>query len=196
MTPRASPLDIAAATPADVPLILAMVRELADYERAPEQVVATEALLGEALFGARPTAEAVVARVAGEAVGFALFFHNFSTWLGRRGLYLEDLYVRPPARGRGVGRALLVHLATIARQRGCGRFEWSVLDWNEPAIRFYRALGAAAMDEWTVFRLDRDGIERLAALIEAEPGGGPLAHDAGSAASSPASTAPPKEQGR
>jgi GNAT superfamily N-acetyltransferase len=146
----------------DVPLLLALVRELAAYEREPDAVLATEAMLDDALFGARPAAEAVVAEADGAAVGFALFFHNFSTWTGRRGLYLEDLYVRPAARGRGVGRALLAHLAGLAVARGCGRFEWSVLDWNAPAVGFYRALGARAMDGWTTMRLDGAALARLA----------------------------------
>ena len=146
----------------DVPTILALIRELAEYERAPHEVVATEARLEESLFGAQPAAEVLLGEAAGEPVCFALFFHNFSTWLGRRGLYLEDLFVRPAVRGHGYGRALLVRLAQIARERDCGRMEWAVLDWNEPAIQFYRKLGARPNDEWTIFRLMGDGIGRLA----------------------------------
>lgn len=155
-------IAIRPAVPADVPVILRFVRELADYEREPDAVEATEPMLAESLFGEAPAAEAVIAEHAGETVGFALFFHNFSTWTGRRGLYLEDLYVTPAARGLGAGRALLVHLAGIAVARGCARFEWSVLDWNTPAIDFYRAMGAVAMDEWTVQRVSGDALVRLA----------------------------------
>lgn len=146
----------------DVPVILGLIRELADYERAPEEAVATEDQLRENLFGAHPAAEVLIGEEAGEPVCFALFFHNFSTWMGRRGLYLEDLFVRPEVRGRGYGRALLVRLAQVAHERGCGRMEWAVLDWNEPAIKFYRSLGAAPNEEWTIFRLTRDKIEKLA----------------------------------
>lgn len=153
---------IRAAAAADVATILRFVRELAAFEREPDAVLATEPMLAAALFGASPAAEAVIAAIDGEPVGFALFFHNFSTWTGRRGLYLEDLYVTPEARGQGVGRALLTHLAGIAVTRGCGRFEWAVLDWNEAAIGFYRALGATGMDEWTVQRVSGDALLRLA----------------------------------
>ncbi|TXC72030.1 GNAT family N-acetyltransferase [Sphingomonas ginsenosidivorax] len=153
---------IRSATPADVPTILRFVRELAAFEREPDAVEATEPMLADALFGAQPAAEAVIAETAEGAVGFALFFHNFSTWKGRRGLYLEDLYVTPEARGQGVGAALLRHLAGLALDRGCARFEWSVLDWNEGAIRFYRALGAVGQEAWTVQRVDGDALVRLA----------------------------------
>lgn len=146
----------------DVATILALIRELAEYERAPNEVVATEDQLLKALFDPHPAAEVLLGLEGGEPVCFALFFHNFSTWTGRRGLYLEDLFVRPVMRGKGYGRALLVHLAQIARERDCGRMEWAVLDWNEPAIDFYRRLGARAHDEWTTYRLARDGIEALA----------------------------------
>jgi GNAT superfamily N-acetyltransferase len=146
----------------DVPTILSLIRDLAEYERAPNEVVATAEGLREVLFGARPAAEVVLALEGKMPVGFAVFFHNFSTWLGRAGLYLEDLFVRPDARGKGYGRALLVHLARIAQERGCGRMEWAVLDWNEPAIQFYRKLGAAPNEEWTVFRLTGGGIAKLA----------------------------------
>jgi len=149
-------------TPDDLPVILQLIRDLAEYERAPHEVVATEEGLREVLFGARPVAEVVLAIEDKTAVGFAVFFHNFSTWLGRPGLYLEDLFIKPDRRGKGYGRALLVHLAKIARERGCGRMEWAVLDWNEPAIKFYRTLGAAPNEEWTIFRLTQDGIGRLA----------------------------------
>ena len=155
-------IQIRAASPADVPVILRFVRELAAYEREPDAVEATEATLGEALFGEAPAAEAAIAEADGEAVGFAVFFHNFSTWTARRTLYLEDLYVSPEARGSGAGTALLAHLAGLALDRGCARFEWSVLDWNEPAIAFYRKLGAVAMDEWTVQRMSGEALVRLA----------------------------------
>ena len=146
----------------DVPVILELIRELATYERAPDEVAATEEQLVDVLFGKRPAAEVLLAFEGKSPVGFAVFFHNFSTWLGRPGLYLEDLFVKPEKRGKGYGRALLIDLAKIARDRGCGRMEWAVLNWNEPAIKFYRALGAKPMEEWTVFRLTRDGIARLA----------------------------------
>ena len=147
---------------ADVPVILQLIRDLAAYERAPGAVTATEEQLRKVLFGARPAAEVVIGFEKETPVGFAVFFHNFSTWLGRPGLYLEDLFVKPEKRGRGYGRALLVHLARIARERDCGRMEWAVLDWNEPAIQFYGKLGAKPMDEWTVFRLTSEGISGLA----------------------------------
>ena len=155
-------LEIKPATPADVPTILRLIRELAEYERAPDDAVATEPQLHEVLFGEKPSAKVLLAREGAEPVGFAVYFFNFSTWLGRPGLYLEDLFVRPEARGRGYGKALLVRLAQIAQERGCGRMEWAVLDWNEPAIGFYKKLGAKPMDEWTVFRLTSDRISALA----------------------------------
>lgn len=158
-----SSFEIRTTTEADVPVILSLVRELAEYERAPEAVVATEAGLREVLFGPKRSAEVLLALANGDAVGFAVYFHNFSTWLGRPGLYLEDLFVRPAERGKGYGRALLERLAQIAQERGCGRMEWAVLDWNDPAIQFYRKLGAEPMNEWTVFRLTKDGIAKLAA---------------------------------
>ena len=154
--------SIRPATPADIPVIRALIVELAVYEREPDAVKASQADLHVALFGDRPLAEAVLAERDGEIVGLALFFTNFSTWAGRGGLYLEDLFVRPDARGLGLGKALLVHLAGIAVTRGYGRFEWSVLDWNTPAIEFYRALGAKAQDEWTVMRVEGDALVRLA----------------------------------
>ena len=147
----------------DVPLVLALIMELARYEQMADQVVATEADVHRALFGATPRAEAVIAALGETPVGFAVFFHSFSTFLAKPGLYLEDLYVRPEFRGRGFGRRLLAHLARTATSRGCGRFEWSVLNWNEPAIRSYRRVGAVPMDEWTVYRLSGDALERLAA---------------------------------
>jgi GNAT superfamily N-acetyltransferase len=159
-------LRIRPAQERDVPLILAFIRELAEYEKLRHEAVVTEAQLRETLFGPRPYAEVVLAEVEGEALGFALYFHNYSTFLGRPGLYLEDLYVRPEARGMGIGRRLLVHLARVARERGCGRMEWSVLDWNEPAIGLYRALDARPMDEWTVFRLTGEALAALAAEEE------------------------------
>ena len=152
---------IRAATAADVPTILGFVRDLAAFEREPDAVHATETMLAQALFGSNPAAEAVIAE-DGEPLGFALFFHNFSTWTGRRGLYLEDLYVTPAARGRGVGKALLTHLAQIAVDRDCARFEWSVLDWNAAAIGFYRSIGAVGMEDWTVQRVAGDALRRLA----------------------------------
>jgi GNAT superfamily N-acetyltransferase len=158
-----APFRIRSAAPADVPQILQLIRDLATYERAPNDVVASEAGLLEVLFGPRPAAEVRLAFENETAVGFAVFFHNFSTWLGRPGLYLEDLFVNKEHRGKGYGRALLVDLAGIARERGCGRMEWAVLDWNDPAIQFYKKLGAKPMNEWTVFRLTREGIEQLAA---------------------------------
>lgn len=155
--------QIRPATPADLACILGFVRELAAFEREPDAVVATEAMLDAALFGPRPAAEAVIAEdTDGTPLGFALFFQNFSTWTGRPGMYLEDLYVTPSARGAGVGGALLRHLAGIAVDRGYGRFEWAVLDWNQPAIDFYRAKGAVGMDEWTVQRVSGDPLAALA----------------------------------
>ena len=146
----------------DVPIILRLIVDLATYERAPNEASATEQQLRDVLFGAKPAAEVLLAFENETPVGFAVFFHNFSTWLGRPGLYLEDLFVKPEMRGKGYGRALLVDLAKIARDRGCGRMEWAVLDWNDPAIQFYHKLGAKPMDDWTVFRLTADGIAKLA----------------------------------
>lgn len=150
------------ATADDVPLIHRLIRGLAEYERLADDVVATEADIRESLFGETPGAEVLIAEVSGDAAGFALFFHNYSTLLGRRGLYLEDLFVLPTHRGHGIGRALMARLARLATERNCGRFEWWVLDWNEPAIRFYESLGARAMSEWTVYRLTGDPLARLA----------------------------------
>jgi GNAT superfamily N-acetyltransferase len=158
-----SAFTIEAAQPADVPAILSLIRELAVFERLAHLVVATEDYVLEALFGPQPAAEVLLARLAGEAVGFALYYHNFSTFLGRRGLWLEDLYVRPAARGLGIGRALLLSVGEIARARGCGRFEWAVLDWNENAIRFYQSLGAKPLNDWTIMRVTGDALEHLPA---------------------------------
>lgn len=155
-------IHIVPATPEDVPLVLQFIRKLAEYERLADTVVATEDGLREALFGARPQAEALLAYADDAPVGFALFFHNFSTFMGRHGIYLEDLFVEPACRGLGIGKALLSRLAALAVERGCARLEWAVLDWNQPAIGFYRGLGAVAMDEWTVFRLTGEPLARLA----------------------------------
>lgn len=156
-------LSIRPANPADLPLIARLIRDLAEYERLADAVRFDEAVLGAKLFGARPYAEVVIGELDGEAQGFALFFHNFSTFEGKPGIYLEDLFVRPEARGSGLGKALLAHLAALALERDCARLEWSVLDWNEPAIGFYQKLGARLMDEWTVMRLDGGALARLGA---------------------------------
>lgn len=149
------------ASEGDVPLILTFIRELADYEKLSHEVVATEEGLRESLFAGRRYAEVLIAEHDGVPAGFALFFHNFSTFFGKPGIYLEDLYVRPESRGSGIGRQLLVKLAHLALERGCGRLEWSVLDWNEPSIGFYRQLGAVAMDDWTVYRVSDDALRKL-----------------------------------
>ena len=154
-------ITIRSAARADLPLIGELIRDLAEYEKLAHEVRFDPAVLGENLFGARPYAEVVIGELAGEAQGFALFFHNFSTFEGRPGIYLEDLYVREAARGSGLGKALLAHLAALALERDCARLEWSVLDWNEPAIGFYRLLGARAMDEWTGMRLDGAALAAL-----------------------------------
>ncbi|MEU1373275.1 GNAT family N-acetyltransferase [Streptomyces triculaminicus] len=169
---------IRAATQEDVPLLHAMIRELAEYERALDDARATEEQLREALFGEHPAVFALIAesdefsgpedRPGGEPVGFALWFRNFSTWTGTHGVYLEDVYVRPHARGGGHGKALLAELARICVERGYGRFEWSVLDWNAPSIAFYKSLGAQPMDEWTVQRLSGDSLRALAALAHSD----------------------------
>jgi GNAT superfamily N-acetyltransferase len=150
------------ATPADVPLMLDLIRELAEYEHEPDAAQATPQQLHEALFGAHPAAEAAIARIGGEGVGWALWFQNFSTWTGKSGLWLEDLYVRPQHRKQGVGKALLAFLARLCVERDYGRFEWSVLDWNTPSIAFYESLGAKAMSEWTNYRLTGDALRQLA----------------------------------
>ena len=155
-------IDVRIAQPTDAPLVLELIRELAAYEKLSHQVVATVASVQESLFGPRPAAEALIGELDGVPAGFAVFFQNYSTFLSRPGLYLEDLFVRPALRRRGVGQALFLHLARLAVERQCGRFEWSVLDWNEPAIAFYRSLGAVPMSEWTVFRLTGDALIRAA----------------------------------
>ncbi|MFV3305684.1 GNAT family N-acetyltransferase [Pseudomonas sp. NY15181] len=150
------------AVPADIPLIIELITELADYERLVHEVKADAQRMHDHLFGPRPYAEVLIGEVDGQPQGFALFFHNYSTWLSQPGIYLEDLFVRPAARGAGLGKALLTELARLAVERGCGRLEWSVLDWNEPAIGFYRSLGARPQDEWTVYRLTGDALRELA----------------------------------
>ena len=156
-------LTIRPATPADLPLIAQLIRDLAVYEKLASEVRFDEAVLGQKLFGERPYAEVVIGELGGQAQGFALFFHNFSTFEGKPGIYLEDLFVRPDARGSGLGKALLAHLAALAVERDCARLEWSVLDWNEPAIGFYQKLGARLMEEWTVMRLDGAELSQLGA---------------------------------
>ena len=163
MTPSAD-IRIVPGVERDTPVILSLINELAEYERLGHEVEATQEDIRDSLFGDWPGAEVVLAYVGGDLAGFALFFHNYSTFLGRRGLYLEDLFVRPAYRSRGVGRRLLAHLARLAVERRCGRMEWWVLDWNESAIRFYQSIGAAPMDDWTVFRLTGDALARLADL--------------------------------
>jgi len=157
------PLSIRIATPRDIPVLVELIRGLAEYEKLTHLVTADDALLERELFAPKSNAEAVLGFAGGVAIGFAVYFHNFSTFLGRRGLYLEDLFVRPEHRKHGYGRALLLHVARIAHQRGCGRFEWMALDWNEPAIRFYKALGAVEMPEWRLFRVTGEALARLAA---------------------------------
>jgi GNAT superfamily N-acetyltransferase len=152
-------MNIRTAKPADLPTILAFIRALADYEKLSHACVATEDLLRENLFGPKPAAEVVIAFVDSAPVGFALFFTTFSTFLGKPGIWLEDLFVLPNSRGRGVGKQLLKHLANLAIDRGCGRLEWSVLDWNSPSIGFYKSLSAVAMDEWTTYRLTGEALQ-------------------------------------
>jgi len=155
-------LSIRPAIPADLPLIAGLIRDLAEYEKLSHEVRFDEAKLGENLFGARPYAEVVIGEIDGTPQGFALFFHNFSTFEGRPGIYLEDLFVRPEARGSGLGKALLAHLAKLCVERDCARLEWWVLDWNAPSIGFYQSLGAKLMDEWTVMRVDGEALMKLA----------------------------------
>jgi GNAT superfamily N-acetyltransferase len=155
-------LAIRPAGPADLPLIAELIRALAEYEKLADKVRFDEATLGEKLFGPRPYAEVLIGEADGEPMSFALFFHNFSTFEGRPGIYLEDLFVRPEARGLGLGKALLAELARLAVERGCARLEWWVLDWNTPSIGFYRSLGARPMDEWTVMRVDGAALAALA----------------------------------
>jgi GNAT superfamily N-acetyltransferase len=156
-------LEIRAATEDDAPVILSLIKELAEYERLSHEVVATEETLRDSLFGERPVAEVLIGDLEDETVGFALYFYSFSTFLGKPGIYLEDLYVRPTYRGMGFGRTLLIHLAHLAQERGCGRLEWSVLDWNQPAIGFYKGLGASPVSGWTVYRVTGEALDDLAA---------------------------------
>lgn len=155
-------LRIRPAIPADATLIATLIRELAEYEKLLDECHATPENIRQSLFGGNPHAECVIAELQGAPVGFALFFHNYSTFLAKPGLYLEDLFVRPAARGQGVGKALLAHLAQFALESGCGRFEWSVLNWNAPAIAFYESLGAKAQKEWTIYRMTGDALTQLA----------------------------------
>src|SRR5215472_13883389 len=164
-------LTIRAATAADVPEVLAFIRELAIYEHLEHEVVATEADVHAALFGARPYAEVALACLDAEPVGFALYFHNFSTFVGKPGIYLEDLFVRPEARGCGAGKRLFAYLAQTALERGCARLDWAVLDWNAPSIAFYRSLGAVDQSEWTTYRLDGAALVQLAESYPRQPGG-------------------------
>ena len=154
--------QIKSATESDVPVILTFIKKLAEYERLSHEVVATEDLLRETLFGQRRTAEVAIGYIETQAVGFVLFFHNYSTFLGKPGLYIEDLFVDEDHRRCGYGRALLLHVARLAKERGCGRLEWAVLDWNQPAIDFYKKLGASPMSEWTVFRVTAENLDELA----------------------------------
>jgi GNAT superfamily N-acetyltransferase len=163
MTETRSAFRIERATERDVPLILRLIKDLAEYERMSSDVTATEQGLRDTLFGAHPAAEVIIGYAGEKPAGFALFFHNYSTFLGKPGLYLEDLFVVPEFRGHGYGRELLQELAAIAVERGCGRFEWTVLDWNEPAIGFYKKLGARLMDAWKIFRVTGDALTELAA---------------------------------
>jgi GNAT superfamily N-acetyltransferase len=155
-------VEIKPAREEDVPVILAFIKELAEYERLSHTVVATEDILRQSLFEENRGAEVVIGYYKEKPVGFALFFHNFSTFLGRPGLYLEDLYVKPEFRGKGIGRTMFHYLAKLAKERNCGRLEWSVLDWNEPAIKFYKSLGAVSLDDWTIFRITGEALEHLA----------------------------------
>lgn len=160
-----SAIQISSASLEDVPLILDLIRGLAEYEREPESATATAEQIERALFGERPAAECVIARLDDRPAGFALWFQTFSTWTGEPGLWLEDLFVLPEYRRQGVGKALLRHLAAVCRDRGYKRFEWSVLDWNQPAIDFYRSLGAVAMDQWTTHRLSGRALDHLAGEV-------------------------------
>lgn len=171
--------QVRVATIEDVPTILGFIRELAEYERLAHEVTATETDLRQGLFGPRRHAEVLIGEAAGRPVGFALFFHNYSTFLGKPGIYLEDLFVKPEVRGHGYGRELLARLAQLAVERGCGRLEWSVLDWNAPALEFYRRLGAVAMDGWTVHRLTGEALTDLAARAGGGAGGAPMASEGG-----------------
>ena len=155
-------INIRSAIESDAKLILSLIREIAEYEKLLHEVVATESLIKENLFGQNPVAKSLIAELDNQPVGYALYFYNFSTFLGRPGIYLEDLYVKPECRGLGIGKKLLTKLAKIAVEKNCGRVEWSVLDWNEPAIKFYRAVGAIPMDEWTVQRLTGETLAKFA----------------------------------
>jgi len=167
---RLTTVTVRPATVEDVPLILEFIKGLAEYEKLGHQLVASEERLSAALFGPKPDAEVVIAFAGAEPAGFALFFHNFSTFLAQRGLYLEDLFVKPEWRGHGIGKRLLAYLAAIAVERNCGRFEWVVLDWNEPAIEFYRRLGAQPLDDWRIFRVTGESLQGLASLAGSDPG--------------------------
>ncbi|MFY8194957.1 GNAT family N-acetyltransferase [Novosphingobium sp. B1] len=168
-------ISIRPATAADLPLVAELIRDLAEYEKLADEVRFDETVMGEKLFGPRPYAEVVIGEIDGKAQGFALFFHNFSTFEGKPGIYLEDLFVKPEARGSGLGKALLSHLAALAVERDCARLEWSVLDWNEPAIGFYKSLGAKLMDEWTVMRVDGPALMELG-LQSGAKAGNPVAN--------------------
>ncbi len=159
---KLSKLIVRLAVPEDIPLILTFIKELAEYEKMSDQVTATEEILSEKLFGVHKYAEVFIAEYEGEPAGQALFFHNFSTFIGRPGIYLEDIYVRPQLRGKGIGKSLLLEVVKLAKQRNCGRVEWVVLNWNEPSINFYKSLGALPMNEWTTFRLTEEEIANLA----------------------------------
>ncbi|HEY1084300.1 MAG TPA: GNAT family N-acetyltransferase [Prosthecobacter sp.] len=162
-------LSIRPASPADVPLLLRLIRELADYEKLTHEVVATEEQLQQTLFGPQPCAEALIGTVGDQPAGFALYFQNYSTFLAKPGLYLEDLFVQPAHRGAGLGKALITTVARIAHERGCGRFEWTVLDWNTPAIRFYESLGAQMKGDWRIMRVTGPALEQMASLSPASP---------------------------
>lgn len=161
-------LHIRPAEAGDIPLIIELIRELAEYEREPDKAMATDDDIRRDGFSDSPKFRVVIAEWEGQAAGFALFFYNYSTWLGRAGLYLEDLFVRPSFRGRGIGKGLLTHLAKIAVEEGCGRFEWQVLNWNTPALEFYRALGASVLDEWRTMRITGEPLRKLASLSKSE----------------------------
>jgi len=161
MSTQVNALKIRNTTKEDIPLILQFIKEIAEFEKLSHEVITTEKILMESLFGDKKSAEVVIGEHGDQPVGYAIFFHNFSTFLGKKGLYLEDLFVRPQYRCKGFGKTLLLHLVKIAKERGCGRVEWSVLNWNTPAIEFYESLGAKPMDEWTVYRLDEAAISRL-----------------------------------
>ncbi|MBX3007286.1 MAG: GNAT family N-acetyltransferase [Melioribacteraceae bacterium] len=166
MSDKENIIVIRKGTAKDVSIILELIKALADYEKAPHEVIADEKLLTQNLFGDKPYAETLIADYDGEPAGFALFFHNFSTWVGKPGIYLEDLFVKPHLRGKGIGKKLLIQIAKIAVERDCGRFEWAVLDWNEPSIQFYKNLGAKPMDEWTIFRMTEQQIKVLADIVD------------------------------